>query len=62
MLTYTEARDKAREQSKEGCVQHVNAVILTTHAQVKGPEIVGYTVSDWTDGTTVASFYKGREL
>lgn len=61
-MTLQEARNKAIQQSKDGCVQHVNAQI----AYVKGGDYYyvtpnGFFVSDWFDGSTVES-YAGGEL
>lgn len=39
----------------ESCVQHVNA-------QMFRGELVGYSVSDWYDETTVCSYENGVEL
>ena len=44
------ARLRAETESKAGYVQHVNRTTA------------GYIVSDWFDGSTVASFENGREL
>ena len=40
------------------CVQHVNAV-LEVHGGV--PVIFNFTISDWHDGTTLASYNDGVE-
>lgn len=39
----------------ERCVQHVNAILDCG-------EIIGYSVSDWMDGSTVASYENGRKI
>ena len=48
---YYDALADARERSKAGYVQHVNRTGDNR-----------YTVSDWRDSATVASFENGREL
>lgn len=39
----------------EHCVQHVNV-------QMWRGQFLGYSVSDWRDGSTIASFSNGVEL
>lgn len=63
MHTYQTALALAKLRSEEArCTQHVNAVIPTTIPAGEEPKIAGYVISDWCDGTTVKSFYNGREL
>lgn len=45
------AREQARRSSEEGYVQHVNRNTDDS-----------YSVSDWCDNSTVASYENGREL
>lgn len=47
-----------RVSLKEGCVQHVNS-LLNDKNEV---DPRGYYVSDWVDGTTVASFERGKRI
>ena len=54
-MNLKEATDKARIESLNGYVQHVQCL---DHA-VYGKR---YIVSDWYDGTTVASFMNGKQL
>lgn len=60
-MTYYEAVNQAKRDSKNGYVQHVNSVMTQV-----GPFsylITGYIVSDWYDfELTVISFENGREL
>jgi hypothetical protein len=59
-MTYKDACDKARSESENGYVQHVNQV---HDGYVSPDDPNGYTVSDWYDAdVTVASFENGREL
>lgn len=49
---FKETLDRAHAESiKHGCVQHVNKTLSGA-----------YYVSDWYDGSTVASFENGRQL
>lgn len=57
MYDYQTALQKARDQSLDGCVQHVNAILDKDDNGT--PRIAGYKVDDWYDGTTVASFESG---
>lgn len=45
----------AAEQSADGCVQHVNALIA-------GGRVVGFVVSDWYGPDTVSSWCRGVKL
>lgn len=57
-MTLKQATEKAREESKNGYVQHVN-----TYEYEHAPGIIHYLVSDWYDSErTVISFENGREL
>lgn len=58
-MTYEEACKKAASYT-DGCVHHVNATLSSGEP----PFIMAdsYIVSDWTDGTTVASYVDGRRL
>jgi hypothetical protein len=47
------------QSEKDGCVQHVCAVITVVDGC---PAITGYQVSDWFDTSTIRSFSCGREL
>lgn len=58
-MTLQAATDIAREQSKSGCVQHVNRVCRWD--VYEGKKVPEYHVSDWYDGTTVTSFEGGRQ-
>jgi hypothetical protein len=40
-----------------GCGVHVNATVRVSNGE---PCITGYTLSDWTDGTTVATYLNGQ--
>lgn len=69
MHTYQTALALAKLRSEEArCVQHVNAVIAQVEHMnnsleiVREPRIVGYTIDDWADGSTVKSFSDGKEL
>jgi|SRR5882672_2763442 len=56
LRAYDAACTRAREDSKNGYVQHVNRI-------VSGGGEVRYTVGDWYEGDmTVASFENGRAL
>ena len=72
-MTYTQACNKARALSElHRATQHVNATIkINAPAQTWIPfnptpdqeptlDPNGYYVSDWKDGTTVATYYEGR--
>jgi hypothetical protein len=66
-MTYQEACDEARYVSKsEHCTKHVNATLIKPASGRTGVEPKldenGYTVSNWYDGSTVASFSAGAEL
>lgn len=58
-MTYKDAREKAIDQS-EGCIQHVQAH-LVRREDGDGFKVGGYSVSDWSCGATVTSFYDGME-
>ena len=58
-MSYADAIDKAREESKKGYVQHVNQV--TNHINSYA-SYIQYVVSDWLDDSTVISFENGKEL
>jgi hypothetical protein len=58
-MTYKDACAQAATQSA-GCVQHVQ-VHLVRREDGDGFEVGGYSVSDWEGGSTVTSFYNGRE-
>lgn len=49
---------QAKRDSEAGCVQHVNAVLRVGE---HGPEIVNYSTSNWTDGSTVRSYFNGHQ-
>lgn len=53
------AKAKALIKSEDGCAYHVNAILVVIAGH---PMISGYTISDWYDGTTLATFSNGREL
>lgn len=44
-----------------GCTVHVQARIGRGPSVGDEPRIVGYTVDDWCDGATVATYTNGRE-
>lgn len=62
-MTFKEACNRARIESfKNQCGQHVNATIVL--AKIDGEERCavphnGFNVSDWYDGSTVATFDSG---
>ena len=59
-LKYQEACRKAKDLSAiHGCVQHVNAVLDVDNEGT--PCVEGFTVSDWSDGTTMKSYSDGEE-
>jgi hypothetical protein len=56
-IKYLEACRKAQDLSGiHECTKHVNAVVELNGDE---PVIDGYTVSDWTDGSTVCSYTDG---
>lgn len=62
-MTKLEAITKARLSSQNGYVQHVNRVCLLFSQECERIELDdNYTVSDWCDDTTVASYENGKEL
>lgn len=58
-MTLIEATEKAKLESKNGYVQHVNCDIYYNQ---DGTITHNYVVSDWYDNSTVISFENGREL
>ena len=48
-------RDACRVSYTEECVQHVNA-------QLCEGLVIGYSVSDWYDNSTITSFANGLKL
>lgn len=64
-MTLDAAKAKARRESRHGYVQHVNRASWTLRAYPpadRSKDGDDYIVSDWCDASTVASFYKGKEL
>lgn len=65
-MTLETARTKAKIESQNGYVQHVNKLDPATSDERyrgKNDPNADYLVSDWYDSdTTVASFENGREL
>jgi hypothetical protein len=59
MNDYERVKARAQAKSEDGCCYHVNCVIAIVNGQ---PSVVDYTISDWSDGTTVATFSNGKEL
>ena len=51
-MTKQQAIDKARQESRNGQVQHVNYIPQTGNR---------YTVSDWYSEDTIISFENGKE-
>lgn len=66
VMTFQDACDKAREDSKNGYVQHVCQLnVLTSDRRYRSPFInpnEDYIVSDWYDSSTIKSFENGKEL
>jgi hypothetical protein len=62
-MTLEEAITKAKDNSRNGYVQHV-CKMNPESAKYRGVEAgrEDYVVSDWYDGTTVVSFENGRQL
>jgi hypothetical protein len=70
-MTFNEACKVAAERSKDGCSVHVNASIQPIPERLRNDlgefmaqHVIpydGYSVSDWMDGTTVATFTYGEE-
>jgi hypothetical protein len=56
-MTLEQASAKAKEESRNGYVQHV-----CRRVESLTPYVVFYIVSDWYDSSTVVSFECGREL
>jgi len=55
--TFPEAADKATELSQISSIKHINQIMRF----VEGTwQTVGYTITDWCDQNTVASFENGR--
>jgi hypothetical protein len=65
-MTLEEAITKAREESRNGYVQHVCKFDpAKADARYRGIDVnpnADYIVSDWYDGSTVVSFENGRRL
>lgn len=73
-MTFQDACKKARDQSQNGYVQHVNATLRQVRHQpamrclynssLNTWEVdqSAWTISDWRDGTTCVSYSNGREL
>jgi hypothetical protein len=64
-VTLRQALDHARQESKNGFVQHVNRVgpvFSRGPMRDPNPREYQYLVSDWYDASTVKSFENGREL
>ncbi len=53
------AKTRAQLKSEDGCAYHVCAVMEVCNGV---PVVTGFTLSDWMDGTTLATFSNGREL
>jgi hypothetical protein len=57
-MEYQAALEQAQKTSvAQHCTQHVNAVLGKDADGT--PCITGYVVSDWCDGSTVATFVEG---
>lgn len=50
-----EARDESR---RDGCTKHVNAHVGIVDG---APAITGFSISDWYDGSTIATFTDGEK-
>ena len=58
-MTLNDAKLKACEESKKGYVQHVNR--YWSKNRFPRPASIEYTVSDWSDSSTVVSYENGKE-
>lgn len=62
-MTYQDAANQARQQSQDGCVQHVNGHIeMVDDSGLCAIDPDDYYVSDWMDGTTQASYVNGEMI
>lgn len=56
-MTFFQACSRASINSAEGCTVHVCAVLRIVDGT---PNITGYTVSDWYDGSVVCAYTNGK--
>ena len=45
----------------DGCTHHVYAILGASIGCAPCPQIVGFGMSDWSDGATVATFTAGKQ-
>ena len=57
---YQAACTRAKDESKQWeCVRHVNATLDFDNEGL--PCVDGFTVSDWSDGSTIISYENGED-